>query len=176
MASNWSSFGGPERLGVAGDISERFATRRSGPRTTRTVGSVWLALVQPRSPGHRPPGMKAAIGLLLFTLAACSTARPSATPAISETAARDVALRSTTSSTPPSFVSIRLSTYGRESYGGSVVAASTPVWSVLVAGPFPFSCGPYTATPRPCPSPATTERVLLDAETGSFIERFSPGT
>jgi hypothetical protein len=118
--------------------------------------------------------MKAIVGLLLFALVACSTPGPSATPAISETAARDVALSSTTSSTPPSVLSIRLSTYARESSGGSVVAPSTPVWSVLVAGSFPFSCGPYTATPRPCPSPATTERVLVDAQTGSFIEGISP--
>jgi hypothetical protein len=149
-------------------------TQRSSLKNTRERAIVWLALAQPDGPGHRLPGMKAIIGLLLFTLAACSTRGPSVTPAISETAARDVALRSTTSSTPPSFVAIRLSTYGRESYGGSVVAASTPVWSVLVAGSFPFSCGPYTATPRPCPSPATTERVLVDAQTGSFIEGLSP--
>ena len=118
--------------------------------------------------------MKAVAGLLLFALVACSTPGPSGTPSVSEEAARAMALSSTTSSTPPSFVSIRLSTYGPESHGGSVVAASTPVWSVLVAGSFPFSCGPVTATPHPCPSQATTERVLIDAQTGSFIQGISP--
>jgi hypothetical protein len=120
--------------------------------------------------------MKTIVGLMLFALVACSAPGPSTTPPISETAARDLALSNTTSSTPPSFVSIRLSTYGRESAGGSVAAAGTSVWSVLVAGSFPFSCGPVTPSPHPCPPPATTQRVLIDAQTGSFIEAFSPAS
>jgi len=135
-----------------------------------------LGLAQPRTPVHRPAAMKAVTGLLLCALVACTSPGPSATAAISEAAARAVALSSTTSSTPPSVLSIRLSTYGRESYGGSVVGASTLVWSVLVAGSFPFAvCRPYAAaTPPPCPSPATTERVLVDAQTGAFIQGLSP--
>ena len=120
--------------------------------------------------------MKAVVGLLLCALVACSAPGASATPPISAEAAQAVALSNVGSSTPAHVLSVRLSTYGRETSGGLVVAAVTPVWSVLVAGSFPFSCGPYTATPRPCPSPATTERVLIDAQTGAFIEGDVPGT
>lgn len=120
--------------------------------------------------------MKVVAGLLLFALVACSAPAASAAPPISEEAARGVALGSVGSSTPPRVLSARLSTYGRESPGGSVVAAGTSVWSVLVAGSFPSSCGPFSATPRPCPAPATTARVLIDATTGSFIEGHVPGS
>jgi hypothetical protein len=120
--------------------------------------------------------MKAAAGVLLVALLACSAPAASATPPISANAAQAVALGNVGSSTPPHVLSVRLSTYGAESPDGSVVAAATPVWSVLVAGSFPFSCGPATATPHPCPAPATTERVLIDAQTGSFIEGQVPGT
>jgi hypothetical protein len=120
--------------------------------------------------------MKAVAGLLLCALVACTAPGASATPPISAEAAQAVALSNVGSSTPPHVLSARLSTYRRESSGGLVVAAATPVWSVLVAGSFPSSCGPYTATPHPCPAPATTERVLVDAMTGSFIEGDIPGT
>ena len=49
------------------------------------------------------------------------------------------------------------------------------VWAFIVRGSFPAaSCGGYTATPHPCPPPATTMRVLLDARTGEFVLATSP--
>ena len=49
------------------------------------------------------------------------------------------------------------------------------VWAFIVRGSFPaVSCGGYTATPHPCPPPATTMLVLLDARTGEFVLATSP--
>ncbi|MGZ3632490.1 MAG: hypothetical protein ACXWQ6_09380 [Candidatus Limnocylindrales bacterium] len=72
--------------------------------------------------------------------------------------------------------SVTLTTYGAASPNGGVRPASTQVWAVLLSGTFPpFSCGPYSATPRPCPSPATSALILVDAQTGEFIEGQIPG-
>jgi hypothetical protein len=72
-------------------------------------------------------------------------------------------------------VSTKLSTYGAEAGGGSFVDPDTPVWAVLLSGSFGFpSCGGITLTPHPCPSPATSELVLIDARTGTFIEGLMP--
>jgi hypothetical protein len=79
------------------------------------------------------------------------------------------------STIPVTVLSTTLSTYGAEAGGGSMVDASTPVWAVRLSGSFQWpSCGPMTATPHPCPSPATSELILIDARTGAFIEGMMP--
>jgi hypothetical protein len=68
-------------------------------------------------------------------------------------------------------VSVELTTYGARADGGSIVDPGTQVWAVLLSGTFPaVSCGGYTPTPHPCPSPAASEPILLDAHTGAFIQ------
>jgi hypothetical protein len=65
----------------------------------------------------------------------------------------------------------------RTSAAGSSLAAPLDewVWAFIVRGSFPAaSCGGYTATPHPCPAPATTMLVLLDARTGEFVLAVSP--
>lgn len=72
-------------------------------------------------------------------------------------------------------VSAELSTYGANANGGSIVDPTTAVWAVRLSGTFPpASCGGYTATPHPCPSPANSELILIDAQTGDFIQGEAP--
>jgi hypothetical protein len=65
----------------------------------------------------------------------------------------------------------------RTSAAGSSLAAPLDewVWAFIVRGSFPVrSCGGYIASPHPCPPPATTGLVLLDARTGEFVLATSP--
>jgi len=97
---------------------------------------------------------------------------PSLVPA---QAAASIAIGQVSSTIPVTVVSTKLSTYGVEAVMGSLADANAPVWAVLLSGSFGFpSCGPATATPHPCPSPATSELVLIDARTGAFIEGLMP--
>lgn len=70
-------------------------------------------------------------------------------------------------------VATRLSTFGTEAPMGGTADPATVVWAVSLSGQFePGSCGPApieTAAPNPCPSPLTSERVLIDATTGAFV-------
>ena len=55
-------------------------------------------------------------------------------------------------------------------FGGSAV------WAIVLDGSFPTVCGTPTMGPpqtHTCP-PNTTELVLIDAHTGSFLEAMSP--
>jgi hypothetical protein len=101
---------------------------------------------------------------------------PTSSPAlISAQAAASTAIGQVSSTIPVTVISTKLSTYGTQADGGSIVGAATPVWAVLLSGSFRFpSCGPATATPHPCPSPATSELVIIDARTGAFIEGLMP--
>jgi hypothetical protein len=120
--------------------------------------------------------MRASVFLLVVLVAgACVGQTPSASP-ISASAATATAIRQAGSTIPVKVLSARLSTYGAaEAGGGTIVDASTPVWAVLLSGSFqPPSCGPRTATPHPCPSPATSALILIDARTGAFIEGMVP--
>ena len=57
-----------------------------------------------------------------------------------------------------------------------VVSGDRWVWAIVVSGTFPLSCGPTplpSQSPAPCPPPAKTQTVVLDYETGSFLEAFS---
>lgn len=48
------------------------------------------------------------------------------------------------------------------------------VWAIAIRGSFQgHGCGGYQASPRPC-RPATTEMLIVDYNTGSFIESWSP--
>jgi hypothetical protein len=110
--------------------------------------------------------MRALVALFLVALLASGCS-----PTVSAEAARAVALEQIRSSTPVSVVSVELTTYGARADGGSVVDPDTQVWAVLLSGTFPpASCGGYTPTPHPCPSPAASELILIDAHTGAFIQ------
>jgi hypothetical protein len=74
-------------------------------------------------------------------------------------------------------ISARLTTVaGAEAASSSMAAPPDEwVWAFIVRGSFPApSCGGYTASPHPCPPPATTMLVLLDARTGEFVLAVSP--
>jgi hypothetical protein len=120
--------------------------------------------------------MRASVFLLVILVAgACAGQAPSSSR-ISASAATATAIAQAGSTIPVKVLSAKLSTYGvAEAGGGTIVAASTPVWAVLLSGSFqPPSCGPMTATPHPCPSPATSALILIDARTGAFIEGMMP--
>jgi hypothetical protein len=103
------------------------------------------------------------------TAPAPSTTTPlPTTPLVSAAAADAVALAN--GSSDAVVVSTTLSTFGADG-GGSVYPADTLVWSVRLSGSFPPpSCGGIAATPHPCPPPATTGLILVDAHTGLFLE------
>ena len=63
------------------------------------------------------------------------------------------------------------------SAAGSSLAAPLDewVWAFIVRGSFPVrGCAGFIASPHPCPPPATTMLVLLDARTGEFVLAVSP--
>jgi len=98
--------------------------------------------------------------------------RALAAPLLSATAAAAAAIAN--AGLGASVVSTTLSTYGAEACDGTMAAPGTLVWAVHLSGSFAFSCGPATTTPQSCPPPATTELILIDAETGAFIEGMQP--
>jgi hypothetical protein len=104
-------------------------------------------------------------------VAACQAA-PATTP-ISAEAAASAALAAVGDGHDAKVVATRLSTFGAEAPMGGTADPATVVWAVSLSGRFePGSCGPApagTATPNPCPSPQTSERILIDATTGAFL-------
>lgn len=49
------------------------------------------------------------------------------------------------------------------------------VWAIVIRGSFEgHGCGGFQSSPRPCPSPATTEMLILDYDTGAYLEAWSP--
>jgi hypothetical protein len=49
------------------------------------------------------------------------------------------------------------------------------VWAIAIRGSFEgHGCGGYRSSPGPCPAPATTEMLILDYDTGAFLEAWSP--
>lgn len=86
-------------------------------------------------------------------------------------------IESAHSSTPATVTSAELTTFGKVMEGSGAAPATLPVWAVTVAGTFrPPSCGPavQTGTQPPCPSPASTMLVILDAATGTWIASEAP--
>ncbi len=74
----------------------------------------------------------------------------------------------------PQIVSAMVMRYGDVSRS-SQVSPDSWVWVFVARGSFSFtSCGGRTASPLPCPSPATTARVIVDVRTGAFIEADVP--
>jgi len=95
--------------------------------------------------------------------------QPASSPPISADQARATALREA-SGTDVMVVSTELSTYGAKA-NGSIVDPKTVVWAVKLSGTFPpASCGALRASPHPCPPPASSELILIDAATGAFIQ------
>ena len=92
---------------------------------------------------------------------------------------------------PVEVVGSRQSTYGAERPGGTKVAPDTAVWVVTLSGRFPtgscllsfpifdFPSLGATPTPRPsvkpCPTPSSRERVLVNAKTGEVIDTLPGG-
>lgn len=98
-------------------------------------------------------------------------------PPVTEEAAVAAATSAAGSSIPVTGLSIRLSTYGAESQNSTIVDGATPVWAVLLSGSFDWpSCGPmqWGTSPQPCPPPASTMVVLIDARTGAFVQADMP--
>ncbi len=51
------------------------------------------------------------------------------------------------------------------------------VWAIVIRGSFEGNgCGGYIGSREPCPSPATTEMLILDYDTGAFLESLSPAS
>jgi hypothetical protein len=119
--------------------------------------------------------MRTSVLVVVVMIAAACGGQASSPTSISAEAASATAIAQMGSATTVKVVSTRLSTYGAEAGGGSIVDATTPVWAVRLSGSFqPPSCGPMTATPHPCPSPATSALILIDARTGAFIQGTMP--
>ena len=60
-------------------------------------------------------------------------------------------------------------------FDANVVPGDEQVWAVVLSGSFAFSCGPAPVpgqSPGTCPPAALTETVILDYETGGFVEAF----
>ena len=80
------------------------------------------------------------------------------------------------SSTPVTFVSAASGRFGDLAPGPDTAAsdANRQVWAGVFRGSFRGSCGPYTTSPRPCPPPNTTIRVVLDYGSGAMIWAETP--
>ena len=78
-------------------------------------------------------------------------------------------------------VASRLSTYGVERPGGRAAAPEREVWVVTLSGAFPYGSCLIVLFPSPsvraapCPTPATRQRILVDARNGQVIDRILPG-
>jgi hypothetical protein len=63
--------------------------------------------------------------------------------------------------------------------GAAAVPGDPVVWALSFTGSFPLSCGPAplpSTSPRPCPPPATSATVFIDAQTGEFVQAVTPAT
>lgn len=80
------------------------------------------------------------------------------------------------SSTPVVFASATSGSFGsfEPNVGASVSEPDREVWTIVLQGTFHGSCGPAAPTPRACPPPNTTVRVILDYTTGAFIMAATP--
>jgi len=119
--------------------------------------------------------LRAAIfAVAILIVASCAGRGLSPTPISAETASA-TAIANVASTIPAKVISTRLSTYGAVADGGHVVDSNTPVWAVRLSGSFePPSCGPITAVPHPCPPPATSALILIDASTGAYVQGTMP--
>lgn len=115
--------------------------------------------------------------VLAAMLAGCSAGAPSATtPPIAISQDQAVAEARAASPDAASFVSARLGPLA--SFKGDLNVPGNPlVWAVTFTGSFPLGCGPAPAqgtTPGPCPPPATSTTVFVDAVTGTLVAGVMP--
>jgi hypothetical protein len=96
---------------------------------------------------------------------------------VPQTQAEDAARLSAGMSVAPiTVISARLTTYGEARPGGTAKPPDHPVWVVTLGGAFPDqSCTPisFTASPRPCRSPAARKVMVLDARNAQVLETAS---
>ena len=126
------------------------------------------------------PGATSSLALSYTSSSPTSTASLSSTPAVFPPASRSSFERAVTTArtaflgSSPQIVSAEVVRYGDVSRS-SHVSPDTWVWVFTARGTFSFaSCGGLTASPYPCPSPAVTARVIVDFQTGAFIEADVP--
>jgi hypothetical protein len=76
---------------------------------------------------------------------------------------------------PADVISARIVRYAEVS-SSSIASGDEWVWAIVIRGSFPpVSCGGYrSGSPAPCRSPASTERIVLDYQTGAFLEATTP--
>ena len=108
-----------------------------------------------------------------------------AVPPVASSASLDRALataRSAFLGASPQIVAAQVVQY-KDVSRASLASPETWVWVFTARGTFSFascggptSAGGRTAPPSPCPSPATTARMIVDFRTGAFIEADVPAT
>ncbi len=163
------------------------------------LGAFAFGLVLGAGPGSAPPTPAGPV-VPAAANAAAEDASPSASPSpVGTTSPTMPTPAPTPSATPPSGLlplDRALAALDRSGFGvraADIVAArlmlladvdpgpasvSTDwVWAFTVRGSFPpMSCGGVRlGTPGPCPSPATSELVVLDARSGTLLFGTSPG-
>ena len=116
--------------------------------------------------------------LVAAVLAGCSAGDPSPTPTpqVSITQGQAEAAARAASPQAVSLVSAKLGPL--EGFAGNLNVPGNPlVWAVTFTGSFARGCGPAPpqgSTPRPCPPPATSTTVFVDAQTGTFVAGVTP--
>jgi hypothetical protein len=115
--------------------------------------------------------------VLAAMLAGCSAGAPGATtPSVAISQDQAVAAARAASPDGASFVSARLGPL--RGFDGDLNVPGNPlVWAVTFTGSFPLGCGPAPvqgSTPGPCPPPATSTTVFVDAGTGTFVAGAMP--
>lgn len=116
--------------------------------------------------------------LLAAVLAGCSAGDASltATPRVAITQGQAEAAARAASPQAVSFVNARLGPL-RGFEGNLNVPGNPLVWAVTFTGSFPLACGPAPpegSTPGPCPPPATSTTIFVDAQTGTFVAGLTP--
>ncbi len=117
--------------------------------------------------------------LLAAALAGCAggSASSTTTPRVTITQAQAEAAARATNPDVARLVAAKLGPIAGFAPNMNVGPGDRMVWAVTFTGSFPLSCGPAPpagSTPGPCPPPATSETVLVDAETGMFIAGLIP--
>ncbi len=81
-----------------------------------------------------------------------------------------------TGASPPAVVSARVLRSTEVAFLPSAASGDPWVWEIVIRGTFlPISCGLQPlGTPALCPWSATTQRIVLDYQTGAFLEATSP--
>ena len=116
--------------------------------------------------------------LLAAVLAGCSAGVVTLTsaPQVAITQSQAEAAARAASPQAVSLVNARLGPLG--GFAGHLNVPGNPlVWAVTFTGSFARGCGPAPpqgSTPGPCPPPATSTTVFVDAQTGTFVAGVTP--